>query len=181
MNKEKIRILAKVMLVAGSMTIGAKIPYSLMDVPGTFQTFFLCLTALLFTRWEVLSGQALYLILGIFFPVFSHEIYHGQAVFMGYSAGYIYGFLPAAFLVSWMVKGEKADLFTLISMAVMAHFTVLLFGITWLHFHENMEWNKALFQGGIIFLPGAFMKSALAGVLVFLMHRYVLKNKKLTA
>ncbi len=178
MNKEKIRILAKVMLVAGSMTIGAKIPYTLMDVPGTFQTFFLCLSALLFSRWEVAAGQVLYLILGIFFPVFSHPVYHGAAVFFGYSAGYIYGFLPAAFVLAWMAKGEKADLFTLISMAVMAHFIVLSFGVVWLGFHENYDWSKALFQGGINFLPGAFMKSALAGLLVFLMHHYVFKNKK---
>lgn len=177
MNKERLRIFAKVVLVVSSMTIGAKIPYSILGNEGTFQTFFLCLTALAFTKWEVLSGQVLYLICGLFLPVFSSTEY-GMAILTGRSAGFLFAFPVAAFVLAHLkTKQSDRDLFGMISLAVLAHFIILLTEAIWLNFRYEKNLNDILFQIILAYLPGVFIKSGLAGLIIYLAARF-LKPKK---
>lgn len=172
MGKTLPQILARIFITASAMVIGAKIHYSLGAIPGTLQTFFLCLTALYFTPQVVFSGQVLYLVFGIFFPVFSHH-YYGNDVLTGISAGYLYLFPVAAFLISRFV--QRTDWFSLLSWCVVAHFVILLGGAAWMLFFKDFSSDEVLMTS-LDLLPGAFVKSA-AVVLIFLIGEKFLKPR----
>lgn len=176
MNKSLYWALVKGFLTAASMIIGAKMEYSLLSSNGSFQSFFLVLTALLFKPKEVLGGQIAYLILGWFFPVFTHDTYKGLQVFAGNSTGYLIMFPVAAYWVS-NYNQKSLDWFTKFSSTVIGHFFILFGGFLWLHFYSKFPIDLALKRGVMDLLPGAFMKSILATVLV-LIANYLFNKEK---
>jgi biotin transport system substrate-specific component len=154
MNKPFFRSLVKVFSVAAAMVAGAKIHYSLLGTPGTFQTFFLCFSALYFLRSEALAGQLLYLGLGFFLPVFSAE-YFGAAVFLGDSAGFLYAFPLAALFLAHFSKPAGKDLLLIFSLCVIAHAFILTGGFLWVWLTGRMELTVAIDRAVIFLLPGA--------------------------
>jgi len=156
-----------------SMVIGAKLHFNLSGSLITFQTFFLCLTALFFKPTEVVIGQILYLVVGFFVPVFASE-YTGMAVLGGSSAGYIYAFPLAAFVLA--KYGKAADWFGTLSWTIIAHFIILLGGYLWLVLKIKMDPGTAWLAGILVLLPGAFIKGGLATLIYRIGENYLRKK-----
>lgn len=181
MQPNKYRPLLLIILTAGSMVIGAKVHFNLggsgESIEGslyiTLQTFFLCLTALFFRPGEVFLGQVLYLISGFFVPVFAGESI-GMAVFKDDSAGYLYAFPLAAYVLSSYGKG--GDWFSTLSWTIMAHFIILLSGYLWLTLYSEMDSDRALIAGFLTLLPGAFVKGGAATLCYVLGEKYIRKK-----
>lgn len=173
MQANRYRPLLLIILTAGSMVIGAKLHFTLGSSTITLQTFFLCLTALFFKPGEVFLGQVLYLISGFFVPVFASD-YIGMAVFNGSSAGYLYAFPIAAFVLARY--GKAGDWFSTLSWTIMAHFIVLLFGYLWLTLYSGMDTDRALNAGFLTLLPGAFVKGGAATLCYVLGEKYIRKK-----
>ncbi len=167
------RPLLLAILTTASMVIGAKLHFTLNGSLVTFQTFFLCLTALFFKPTEVLIGQILYLVCGFFIPVFASE-YTGMAVLGGRTAGYLYAFPIAAFVLAKYGKG--ADWFGTISWTVMAHAIILLGGFLWLILKIKMDTATAWLAGVIVPLPGAFIKGGFASLLFLVAEKFLPKK-----
>ena len=159
-------------LTAASMVIGAKLHFNMNGSMVTLQTFFLCLTALFFKPGEVFFGQILYLVSGFFAPVFASE-YIGMAVLGGTSAGYLYAFPIAAFVLA--KYGKSNGWFASFSWTIMAHVIILAAGFLWLYFKVNMDAETAWFQGIIVLLPGAFIKGGFAALLHTIGEKYLRK------
>jgi len=160
-------------LTTASMVIGAKLHFTLNGSLVTFQTFFLCLTALFFRPTEVLIGQLLYLACGFFIPVFANE-YTGMAVLGGSSGGYLFAFPIAAFVLAKYGKGS--DWFGTISWTIMAHAIILLGGFLWLTLKIKMDSNTAWMAGVLVLLPGAFIKGGLASLFYLLAEKFLPKK-----
>lgn len=173
MNKQRYRSILLILLTAGSMTIGAQIHFDLAEVPLSLQTFFLCLTALYFKPGEALIGQLVYLIAGFFAPVFVGNFY-GMDVFSGPTAGYLYAFPAAAWVIARYGKGQ--DIFAIISWCVVAHFFILVCGYLWMILFSKMDPQEAFFVGFLSPLPGAFLKSAVAALLYWLGEKFLRKR-----
>ncbi|MHB1278089.1 MAG: biotin transporter BioY [Bacteroidia bacterium] len=174
MQANRYRPLMLIILTAGSMVIGAKLNFSLGGSTITLQTFFLCLTALFFLPGEVFLGQLLYLISGFFVPVFAGE-YMGMAVFNGSSAGYLYAFPVAAYVLARYGKG--GDWFSTLSWTIVAHFVILLSGYLWLTWYSGMDSGRAITAGFLTLLPGAFVKGGAATLCYAFGEKYIKKKE----
>ena len=101
-------------VIAGSLVLAclAKISINLLftPVPVTFQTLGVFCLGLAMTPRMAVASVVAYLLEGLFFPVFCSPAC-GLAVFCGPTAGYLFSFVPAVALISWLYSkfgGAKA-------------------------------------------------------------------------
>ncbi len=92
----------------------------------------------------------------------------GLAVFLGPTAGYLVGFLPAAVVTGWL--SDKAahritDRWKLVASFFLAAAAGVvidhIFGIAWLAFAASLTLAEAVI-GNLIFVPGDLIKAAIA-------------------
>jgi biotin transport system substrate-specific component len=149
-------------LTAALAQVSFPIPPS--PVPVTGQTLAVVLAgAALGTRRGVAS-QLLYLLLGLFLPVYAGGTSGGHVVW-GSSGGYLFGFIIAAGLVGWAAQ-HGADRRPLLAALTFAGGQLAVFGIgvPWLKVSANMSWADAIHYGLLVFLVGGVIKAIIAGV-----------------
>ena len=143
------------------MILGAyiRMPLFFTPVPVTLQTFFVLLSgAMLGRRWGSLS-QAAYLSIGALgLPVFQ-GYGGGLSHIFGPTGGYLLGFIPASYLVGYLLSGDKKMSAFKVS-ASMAGGLILIYtlGIIWLKLLLNIGLSTAFMLGLYPFLPGAVVK-----------------------
>ena len=114
---------------------GAKIsvPLPWTPVPGTLQPLAVLLAGLFLGPRGGAASQILYLSAGLAgLPVFALPG-AGPAYFAGPTAGYLLGFVPAAWMAGWLVQGTGSPGFLRCLAAAVAGASILhLAGATWL-------------------------------------------------
>jgi len=76
-------------------------------VPITLQTFAVLLAGAVLGPWRGLASVAIYLILGtVGLPIFAGHT-TGAVAWVSPTAGFLIGFLPAAFVTGWIVRGLR--------------------------------------------------------------------------
>jgi biotin transport system substrate-specific component len=120
---------------AALTAIGAKIsvPMPWTPVPGTLQPLAVLLAGLFLGARAGAASQALYLSAGLAgMPVFALPG-AGPAYFLGPTAGYLIGFIPAAWLAGRLIRGGDRPGLARCFVAAMAGAVVLhLAGASWL-------------------------------------------------
>jgi biotin transporter BioY len=97
-------------------------------------------------------------------PVFA-GLKGGIAVLFGPTGGYILGFIPAAFVVGWLLeKGWYKNLVLTITAFALGNVTIYAFGLPWLAFFVG--WDQVLQMGLLPFLPGDLLKLILAVLVI---------------
>lgn len=89
-------------------------------------------------------------------PVFA-GLKGGIAVLFGPTGGYILGFIPAAFVVGWLLEKD------IIAFAL-GNVIIYAFGLPWLAFFVG--WDQVLQMGLLPFLPGDLLKLILAVLVI---------------
>ncbi|HYG15840.1 MAG TPA: biotin transporter BioY [Bacteroidia bacterium] len=144
--------------------------------PFTLQTLVLCITCLYFSRQANLLGTFLYMVAGMYFPVFSSNEIFGREFYFGYNAGYIYGF-PLAVILITSSKENYNSWFTAFSWLLMAHALILACGTAWGIFYKKVDYGFAVQTGFMNLLPGAIAKSIVVSLVYWLTQKN-LKNEK---
>jgi biotin transport system substrate-specific component len=142
-----------------------RIPLPFTPVPITGQTFGVLLTgALLGSRYGTFVVIA-YVVQGLTgLPVFA-GLKGGIAVLFGPTGGYILGFIPAAFIVGWLLeKGWYKNLVLTIISFALGNVIIYAFGLPWLAFFVG--WNQVLQMGLLPFLPGDLLKLIFAVLVI---------------
>jgi biotin transport system substrate-specific component len=169
-----ILVIAGSLFVALAAQIAIPLPFS--PVPITGQTFAVALTgALLGGRRGALALLA-YLTEGaVGLPFFAGGA-GGVAVLTGYTAGYLMGFMVAAFVVgSLCERGWDRRLATLALTLLIGDTLILLFGVTWLA--RFIGTGQAIEKGLIPFLPGDLFKIALAALVITGMWGWIKRKR----
>ncbi|MBN1900317.1 biotin transporter BioY [Candidatus Sumerlaeota bacterium] len=149
------------------MSLGAvaRMPLFFTPVPLTLQTFFLVYGALALRRRSLFSIMG-YLILGAAgLPVFTNFAY-GPAALMGPTAGYLFGFLLCALILSFLVSDRpeinvKRDAAVLL----LGMLSCLIPGMLWLKILTGMNFKTAFLTGFLPFVAGDIAKISLAYIL----------------
>ncbi|UFN51269.1 biotin transporter BioY [Roseomonas sp. OT10] len=155
-----LRFLGLALLGSGVLAASAQVAVPFWPVPATLQTLAVLLLGALGGSRLGAAAVALTLAQGALgLPVFAGGT-AGPAVLMGPTAGYLLGFLPAAWVAGQARGGWLRTGATLLA----AHLLVFLPGVAWLAGFVGME--KALLAGFVLFIPGTLVKTglALAGV-----------------
>ncbi|MDM8519752.1 biotin transporter BioY [Anaerolineales bacterium HSG6] len=100
-NKNTQRLVAAVIFFAALTALTAQIKIQLVPVPITLQTLAVVLSGLVLGARGGAAAQLAYLsMIAIGLPVDANNI--GQAAFFGPTAGYLFGFVIAAYVTGWL-------------------------------------------------------------------------------
>jgi biotin transport system substrate-specific component len=146
------------MALLGSAVLAASAQISLpmWPVPATLQTLAVLLLGALGGARMGVASVALYLAEGAAgLPVFANGA-GGLAVLAGPTAGYLLGFLPAAWIAGQAGQGAWRQAGVLAA----AHLVLFIPGVAWLAGFVGLE--RAAMVGFVLFVPGTLVKTALA-------------------
>jgi biotin transport system substrate-specific component len=92
-------------------------------------------------------------------PVFAGYT-SGAGILFGVTGGYLFGYIPLAFLSGWFYERAKQEKKTLSAFVGMIIGTAVLYalGTVWFIYLTQMDFNGAMMACVIPFLPGDFIK-----------------------
>lgn len=144
------------LLGSAVLAASAQVSLPMWPVPATLQTLAVLLLGALGGARMGMASVALYLAEGAAgLPVFAGGA-GGAAALAGPTAGYLIGFLPAAWLAGQAGRGLARQALVLTA----AHLVLFVPGVAWLA--GFVGWEKALHAGFLLFVPGTVVKTALA-------------------
>lgn len=146
-------------------------------MPITLQTFAIMLTGLVLGGTRAAADVGLYLVLAFAgLPIFSGGR-AGLQVLAGGSAGYILGFVLAAFLVGLAAEqiirrlpATRRGLWLSLAAAVVTVVASHLPGVLGMMLNLKLSWQTAS-AADLVFYPGDLFKDALAAVAAAAVHR----------
>ena len=184
------QIIKKILIVfLGSIMLAIsakiKIPFYLLPVPMTMQTFMVLFLGISFGYKIGSATVILYLMEGIIgFPVFSNSPEKGVGIvyFTGPTMGYLIGFILAVFLIGyfrlydWTKKGENNIKFFFINFTklLISVSAIYILGLLWLG--SLIGFEKALLFGLKPFWAAELFKIILLAFLI----PFILKLRKFT-
>ncbi|MFQ5429663.1 MAG: biotin transporter BioY [Phycisphaerae bacterium] len=164
--RRQTRVRDGLLILTGSMLLAACAKVQVPGpVPFTMQTFAVVfLGAMLGGRRGGLC-MILYLLEGMVgLPVFAGAV-AGPAYFAGPTGGYLFGFVPAAFLVGRLAeRGWDRRFLAALAAMVLGSVVILAAGFAWLAVLSGPR--VALAVGVVPFLPGAVLKALLAAAVL---------------
>lgn len=166
----RMALLRDVLLMAAAaafVALAAQIRISLpfTPVPLTAQTLAVLLAGTTLGARRASAAMFLYLFVGgVGLPVFT-GFSSGVAHLSGPTGGYLWGFVPAAWLCGFLARqGWDRSLFTNLAAMALGNIVIYLAGVVWLGKFVGYE---RVFNLGILpFLPGDLLKIIAAGVLL---------------
>jgi len=163
-------VLRGVILVAlgtALLTFSAKVNLPLPYVPMTLQTLVVLVIGAAY-GWRLGTATVMaYLAEGaIGLPVFAGPL-GGLAPLMGPTAGYLLGFVAAAFTTGWLSERGWDRSVPLLFVAMgLGHMIILACGFAWLAFGMKLGPEKAWLVGIAPFIAASVIKNALGAALV---------------
>jgi biotin transport system substrate-specific component len=172
-----LNLLRSAILVAlgtALLTLSAKVNLPLPYVPMTLQTLVVLMIGAAY-GWRLGSATVMaYLAEGaIGLPVFAGPV-GGLAPLVGPTAGYLYGFVAAAFVTGWLAERgwDRSVPWLFVAMAF-GHILILACGFGWLAFGMKLGVEKAWLVGIAPFIAASLIKNALGAALVPAIRRVV--------
>ncbi len=162
-GREVALILGGSLLIALSAQFQFILPFS--PVPITGQTFTVLLLGALYGSKRGPATVMTYLALGVMgLPVFAGGAF-GVARLVGPTAGYLVGFLAAAFVVGLLSeRGWDRKPLTTAGSMIIGNGIIYMTGVLWLS--RFVGWQAVLSTGFLPFLAGDALKIALATILL---------------
>jgi biotin transport system substrate-specific component len=170
-------VLRGVVLVAlgtALMALSAKVSLPLPYVPMTLQTLVVLMIGAAY-GWRLGSATMIaYLTEGALgLPVFAGPV-GGLAPLVGPTAGYLFGFVAAAFITGYLAeRGWDRSVIWLFAAMGIGHIVILAAGFTWLAFGIGLGAAKAWQVGIVPFIAASLVKNALGPALMPAAHRLV--------
>jgi len=133
--------------------LGAQFRLYLWEVPFTLQTFAVYGSGLYLGWRNGLLAQGLYLLLGLFLPVYAGDTFGPAYLFGAVSAGYLLAYPLAAALVGWVSSRFNGLTGSVLSMLA-GSLVLFSLGVTWLHYAvDHMTWFESIDKGWLRFAP----------------------------
>ena len=181
-SKISVKETVIVSIFTAMTVLGGYIAIPLGTVSMVLSNFVILLSGLLLGSKRGTAVAFTYLLLGTLgLPVFAGGT-SGIAHIIGPTGGYLFGYLPAAFITGlisqYKERSLKKDTLALICGAL----SIYALGIPWLKFSLAISWIKAISAGMLPFLIGDAIKviaAALIGTKMHeLIHEFLNKNNK---
>jgi biotin transport system substrate-specific component len=161
------RAVILVALGTALLALSAKINLPLPYVPMTLQTLVVLMVGAAY-GWRLGSATVIaYLAEGaIGLPVFAGPV-GGLAPLLGPTAGYLAGFVAAAFITGWLSeRGWDRSVPRLFVAMGFGHIVILAAGFAWLAFGMKFGVEKAWLVGIVPFVAASVIKNALGAAIV---------------
>ncbi|WP_371930105.1 biotin transporter BioY [Bradyrhizobium sp. CCGUVB1N3] len=162
-----LRALVLVALGTTLMALSAKVSLPLPYVPMTLQTLVVLMIGAAY-GWRLGSATMIaYLAEGaIGLPVFAGPV-GGLAPLIGPTAGYLFGFVVAAFVTGFLAeRGWDRSVAWLFAAMAIGHIVILAMGFAWLAFGLGLGAAKAWQVGILPFIAASLVKNGLGATLM---------------
>ena len=162
-------VLRTVILIAlgtALLTFSAKINLPLPYVPMTLQTLVVLVLGAAYGGRLGAATVIVYLAEGaVGLPVFAGPV-GGLAPLMGPTAGYLLGFVAAAFITGWLSERgwDRSVAWLFVAMGV-GHIIILGCGFVWLAFGMKLGFGRSWLVGIAPFIAASVIKNALGAAL----------------
>ena len=162
-----VRVVILIALGTALLTLSAKVNLPLPYVPMTLQTLVVLMIGAAYGARLGGATVTAYLAMGaIGWPVFAGPI-GGLAPLLGPTAGYLFGFVAAAFITGWLSeRGWDRSVALLFVAMGLGHIVILAAGFAWLAFGMKLGAEKAWLVGIAPFFAASVIKNALGAALV---------------
>ncbi|WLV24908.1 biotin transporter BioY [Aciduricibacillus chroicocephali] len=161
-QQKRLREIIVCALFVAITGILAQVSIPVPPVPFTGQTLAVGLTATIIGSRLGTFSMIGYMALGaVGVPVFS-SFSAGLQTIVGQTGGFIIGFIPAAFIIGFILERTKFSIPMAIIANVIGMFVTLGFGVIQLKYVADLSWAAA-FAGGVTpFIPLGLVKAVLA-------------------
>jgi biotin transport system substrate-specific component len=162
---QKLRTFA--LLVSGVIliTLGAKISIPLKPIPITLHTAAVILLGLLYTPKMAAGSVLSYLFIGLCgVPVFTGAL-AGPLKFISPGAGYYYGFVVAAYVISY-INNNSTNYSRIFCSSIIGSAIIFACGVSWLALFLG-DFNKAIMTGFVPFIIPGVGKAFLVSYAVY--------------
>jgi biotin transport system substrate-specific component len=133
--------------------LGAQFRLYLWEVPFTLQTLAVYGSGLYLGWRNGLLAQALYLILGLFLPVYAGEGFGPAYLFGAVSAGYLLAYPLSSALVGFL-SGRMTGLTGTVVSMISGSIVLFTLGVLWLHYAaDHTTWFESIDKGWLRFAP----------------------------
>ncbi len=146
-------------------TVGAKLSIDSDPVPFTLQTVVVLLAGFIGGANIGLTSQLVYLLFGMYLPVFAGNLY-GPQIFSDITAGYLVAFPVAAF-VCGTLGHKNSRLSVLIFTAIFAQTIIFSFGLTGMMLNSDMKFGESFRAGFLNLALWGYLKAITAALLYF--------------
>lgn len=172
------RALILVAVGTALLTLSAKTSLPLPYVPMTLQTLVVLMIGAFYGRRLGVATIIAYLAeCAVGLPVLAGPV-GGLAPLMGPTAGYLAGFVIAAFVVGSLAeRGWDASVLRLFAAMAIGHAVILALGFGWLAFGMGLGAERAWLVGVLPFIAASIVKNALGATLVPALRRLALRGK----
>ena len=122
-------------------------------MPFTLQTLAVYGSGLYLGWRNGLLAQGLYLMLGLFLPVYAGDGFGPAYLFGAVSAGYLLAYPLSAALVGFISKRYNGLTGSVVSM-IAGSLVLFTLGVTWLHYAaDHVTWFESIDKGWLRFAP----------------------------
>jgi biotin transport system substrate-specific component len=167
LSRARLRFAGLALLGSALLAASAQVAVPMWPVPATLQSLVVLLLGALGGGRLGVAAVALYLAEGALgLPVFAAGT-GGPSALAGPTAGYLLGFLPAAWLAGVLTSGGVRWRQALGLLA--AHLVLFVPGVLWLATFIGAD--KAWTAGFMLFLPATLIKTALATAMLHVVRR----------
>lgn len=143
------------------------VPVPGSPVPITGQTLAVVLTAASLGPLRGTAVQVFYILATAVGLPFYSEASGGMEFVFGATGGYVFGFIPAAYLIGLAAKhGADRELAKSIPLFVAGQAVVFAVGVPWLALSTGMSASQALDAGFYPFILGGLVKAAVAAAVL---------------
>lgn len=166
-------------LFAAMIGVLAQVTIPLPLVPITGQTLAIGLCATILGSKLSTLAVVLYCLLGLAgAPVFAN-LHAGPSVLFGPTGGYIFGFIPTAYITGIILEKTSFRLPQALLANTAGMFIPLATGTVWLKCAADLEWDEALLSGFVPFLLPGILKAAIAAWLGIEVRKRLIQAKVL--
>lgn len=162
MDFKKFAIASALFALLTTVAAGVVIPNG--EVPITLQSIFVLLAGLMAGANVGLTSQLIYLLVGVFSPVFAGEI-HGMDILGDPTVGFLFAFPVAAFLAGFI--GHQGNLWKIMLAVVLAQSSLYLFGVIFFKLNTEYSFKDAIEMAFLNIAFWGYLKAVVTGGLYF--------------
>lgn len=162
MDFKKFAIASALFAFLTTVAAGVVIPNG--EVPITLQSVFVLLAGLLAGANVGLTSQLIYLLVGVFSPVFAGEI-HGMDILGDPTVGFLFAFPVAAFIAG--IIGHEGNLWKIMLAVVLAQSSLYLFGVIFFKINTEYSLKDSIEMAFINIAFWGYLKAVITGGLYF--------------
>ncbi len=149
---------------AALTAVGAQFRIYIWEVPFTLQTLAVYGSGLFLGWRNGLLAQGLYILLGLFLPVYAGDGFGAAYLFGAVSAGYLLAYPLSAAAIGFVSKRWNGLTGSVLSM-IAGSLVLFTLGVTWLHYTaDHVTWFESIDKGWLRFAPVDLAKILLVGL-----------------